>query len=258
VNAAHRSLAAPRLRVWWQGFWAWVATRRVLARARRLYEFAQGISAQGNALALQRAARLHRRALSLLEPGTRVRELDRFEARERVRRRLFDASLLGWLSHHAVPLAGALVMIALIVAALAGFVPSVHRRLFRPDVALGKHWVASSAQSGYAKEGTIDASTPVNAFFHTLDEPSPSITIDLRRVRRLREVVVRNRLDCCAEHALPLIIELSKDGTQWDRVAYRRALFDSFAVHFTVQPARYVRVRVDRQSMLHLSRISVY
>ena len=42
------------------------------------------------------------------------------------------------------------------------------------------------------------------------------------------------------------------------RVAYRRALFESFTAQFASQQARYVRLVVDRRSTLHLRRVAVY
>lgn len=137
-------------------------------------------------------------------------------------------------------------------------VPPIRHLLWHPDLAARKPWVASSALPGFPGAGSVsnDADDPV--MFHTVDEPSPSLTVDLTTTTVVRKVWVANRRDCCRERALPLAVEVGTDGRTWKRVAYRRSEFQSWTASFPPVLARYVRFRVDRQSMLHLRLVSVY
>jgi hypothetical protein len=82
--------------------------------------------------------------------------------------------------------------------------------------------------------------------------------LDLQTVENVSAVRVDNRLNCCRERAVPLIMELSVDGVHWKRVAYQRAVFASFTASFPKTKARYVRLRVDRRSAFHLLRVAVF
>ena len=94
--------------------------------------------------------------------------------------------------------------------------------------------------------------------FHTHDELTPWVSVDLGQVYDVHAVYVENRANCCRERAVPLRIELSVDNKSFWRVAYRRALFERFTARFAKTKARYVRLVVDRRSTLHLRRIAVY
>jgi hypothetical protein len=84
------------------------------------------------------------------------------------------------------------------------------------------------------------------------------VQLDLGRTQSVHAVRVENRTNCCRERALPLVIELSVDAKSWKRVGYRRIMFDTYTQSFASENARYVRLRVDRRTTLHLRRISVY
>ena len=74
----------------------------------------------------------------------------------------------------------------------------------------------------------------------------------------MRRVEVENRRDSYADRALPLAIEVSMDASAWKRVAYRRVEFRNWDASFNPTEARFVRLRVDRFSYLHLARIAVH
>jgi hypothetical protein len=65
-------------------------------------------------------------------------------------------------------------------------------------------------------------------------------------------VRVTNRQDCCGERAIPLLVEVSTDRQRWTTVARREDAFGTWRAQFGKQTARWVRLRVDRRSYLHL------
>ena len=89
--------------------------------------------------------------------------------------------------------------------------------------------------------------------FHTELEFRPWAEWDLGAPTKLHEVVVSNRSDCCDERALPLVVEVSDDRTRWTEVARRTEAFGAnMQIPFNEIEARYLRLRVDRESFLHL------
>ena len=104
----------------------------------------------------------------------------------------------------------------------------------------------------------MSGDAPIDGRFHTTEEDNPWVRLDLGAVQRVHAVRVENRTNCCRDRALPLAVELSIDAKTWTLVGYRRLLFDTFTQQFPSRDARYVRLRVDRRSLLHLRKVSVY
>jgi hypothetical protein len=104
----------------------------------------------------------------------------------------------------------------------------------------------------------MQGEAPLDGRFHTNDEASPWVIVDLGAVYDVHAVQVENRVNCCRERAVPMRVELSVDKQRFWRVAYRRALFERFTAQFATRKARYVRLTVDRRSTLHLRRVAVY
>jgi F5/8 type C domain len=126
------------------------------------------------------------------------------------------------------------------------------------DVAAGKAWVASSGYEwGFARSGTTDKFGADDLMFHTGTEQNPWLVVDLGALERVRRVVLENRQTCCQERAIPLIVELSADGINWHKVAYRKEPFNRWEARFRRQRARFVRLRVPRVTALHLRRVQV-
>ena len=94
-------------------------------------------------------------------------------------------------------------------------------------------------------------------FFHTQSSNNPNVEIDLGDEHVIRGVLVENRADCCQERALPLNVEVWKDGA-WQLIAQRRTAFTTWA--YDVEPVRARRIRFLRPSVsfFHLKRISVF
>jgi len=240
------------------GTWSLRVAGRVL-RARRLYRWGQGVAALGGSTAAARAARLYRRGLRVLgapvapaPAATSGADAARLLAREQLRAELARHGLRALAARH--PRAAAL-LVGLCALLGAGFLAS---SWLAPDLAEGKGWSASSAWGPFPLAGAMIGDAPLDGRFHTNDEPYPWVVVDLGKVHDVHAVKVDNRVNCCRERAVPLRIELSLDNVTFVRVAYRRALFESFTARFATRKARYVRLIVDRRSTLHLRRVAVY
>jgi hypothetical protein len=97
-----------------------------------------------------------------------------------------------------------------------------------------------------------------NMGFHT-DRGGPQhVTIDLGAIKRIRSVVVYNRTDCCSAKAVPLRIEVSKDGRRYSEVAERSRDFEVWKATFSSTPARYVRLLSSSGDYFHLAEVEVY
>jgi len=125
-----------------------------------------------------------------------------------------------------------------------------------PDLAAGKPWRASSSLDECHPEQRWCAGSRTTIFFHTREDPAPWLEIDLQSVQRISRVEITNRTDF-GERALPLLVELSSDGAKYWPVARRATAFKQWDAKFSPHPARYVRLTVQRQSYLHLERVSV-
>ena len=82
--------------------------------------------------------------------------------------------------------------------------------------------------------------------------------MDLGSDAEISTVRIQNRRDCCSERAVPLVIELSHDGESWQQVSRREEPFDEWRASFEPKTARYVRMRVERRSVLHFEHVSVH
>ena len=125
------------------------------------------------------------------------------------------------------------------------------------NVSKKKPWRASSgANASMPLHGTLDP--PLGAyFFFTATEREPWIEIDLQRQTTIRSAVVRNRDDCCKERAVPLVLEISVDRKHWNALAEQRTPFAVWRPRFASTPARWVRLRVQAESSLHLHSVIV-
>jgi hypothetical protein len=147
--------------------------------------------------------------------------------------------------------------VALLVA--AGTVPLLTGHPFSEDIAAGRPWVASSA---FADHGALAGKIPKNRkrphFFHTEEQDSPWLEIELARGSTVSGASIENRNDCCPWRAVPLVVEVSDDRTSWKEVARCTHTFDRCTVEFARQPARFLRLRVARKSILHLAAVRVF
>jgi hypothetical protein len=97
-----------------------------------------------------------------------------------------------------------------------------------------------------------------NLGFHT-DRGGPQhVTIDLGAKKEIRSVVVYNRTECCSNKAVPLRIEVSKNGRRYRRVAERSRDFEVWEATFSSTAARYVRLVSSSGDYFHLAEVEVY
>jgi hypothetical protein len=147
-------------------------------------------------------------------------------------------------------------LLLLVVSLFAGKL-GIENALRGPDLAFGKPWRASSQQFECHPKESECGGAATAIFFHTSEEDSPWFEVDLGGSQAIARVEVSNRDDCCLERAVPLLVEVSEDRQHWRAVARRGDSFREWEAKFAPVKARYVRLRVDRRSVLHLARVSV-
>jgi F5/8 type C domain-containing protein len=128
----------------------------------------------------------------------------------------------------------------------------------KPNLAAGKPWRASSTWAVCKPEIRTCGVLRSGIFFHTLEDPQPWVEFDLSTPTSFSEVYVRNRTDSVPDRAIPLVIEVSDDAKTWRPVARRDDSFRTWTASFPSVTARYVRLRVDRRSYLHLEAVEIH
>jgi hypothetical protein len=127
----------------------------------------------------------------------------------------------------------------------------------RANLAAGKPWKTSSAHEQGCISPAQRCDQVTGYFFHTREESSPWIEVDLSSEQLISRVQVHNRADCCTERAVPLVVEVSTDHTHWQEVQRRTQPFTKWKASFPATSARWIRFRVPRRSYLHLSEVRV-
>lgn len=235
----------------------WLCRRQAF----RYYDCGRAIElAAGDPSGAVRAARIYGRGLRVLRTAYALRvSADGLSARDRLDWALAVSGpwprfwswsrRRRWLSVGAAT--ATLIFAAAVVFALV--------RVARPkNLAAGQPWRASSSDAGFPGEGHLaDAAAPV-AFMHTGEEDHPSVVIDLQRPLAISRVEVHNRVDCCADRAVPLVIEGSSDGQLWTTMARRVSVFSVWRAAVPEQSVRFVRVRLDQRGILHLRAIRLF
>ncbi len=133
------------------------------------------------------------------------------------------------------------------------------RREEARDVARGKPWVASSRYpEGHCVSPAQDCESSPMFFFATTDEQNPWVEFDLGKKEKLTGFRVDNRVECCPERAVPLVLEVSNDHTTWKEVARRNNEFRKWRGSLPGVEARWVRLRLARKDLLHLRRVRLF
>jgi hypothetical protein len=160
-----------------------------------------------------------------------------------------------WFRRILFATCGVLVLVAAALTARAARAALEARR----DLAARARWTTSSQHSvGGCVSPRQACSESPDYFFHTNQENDPWIVLDLGRVKQTSSIVVRNRLDCCAERAVPLVVELSPDNEHWTIVANRGTVFDTWRASYAKTRARYVKLHVPKpDAILHLKSVRV-
>jgi hypothetical protein len=110
--------------------------------------------------------------------------------------------------------------------------------------------------------GAVDGEKNGRFGFHTQDVDSPELTIDLEKPRDIVKIKVFGRGDCCFDQSVPMVVEVSRDGTSFRRLAERTSPFSESEPWIVetgaVDNARFVRLRVEHHGVLVLSEVEVY
>jgi hypothetical protein len=132
------------------------------------------------------------------------------------------------------------------------------------DVSRGARWTVSSHWGDTPGSGVMPEHgfffSPPAYFFHTNPERMPWFSVDLGRERVVSGVEIRNRLGSCRARARALTVEISRDGSVFERVASHPPSEDEFAewkTTFGAVRARYVRIVGTPNEYLHLSDVRV-
>ena len=129
------------------------------------------------------------------------------------------------------------------------------------DVALNKPARSSSAAYDTSPWGAVDGDKMAPFGFHSQDEDSPWLSIDLEHRYSISSLKIFGRGDCCFDQSIPLALEISDDGNKYRKIAERTEPF-SQADPWVVEPgrvvARFVRLRAQRRSVLVLTEVEVY
>jgi hypothetical protein len=107
----------------------------------------------------------------------------------------------------------------------------------------------------------VDGEIGTSYGVHTNNENEPNVVIDLQDRYWIDTVKVYNRVDGWFDDCLPLVVELSQDGKQWDEIGRREEHFGTdppWIVSGRGKPASFVRIKVARNSYLALSEVEVF
>lgn len=118
-------------------------------------------------------------------------------------------------------------------------------------------WTASSAAFDLPISGTLDHRGQHDLLLHTAEEQDPWLVVDMLESRAVERIVVKNRLDCCQERGLPMVVELRAANGSYVEVARRSTPFDTWEIEIVAASARYLRLRVEQKTFLHLHAIEI-
>jgi hypothetical protein len=129
------------------------------------------------------------------------------------------------------------------------------------NLALHSRASSSSADFKTSAAGAIDGARYGQLGFHSRSEASPWLTLDLGAPQVLERIEAYGRGDCCFDQSVPLALELSDDGLNFETIATRELAFSQYQP-WVIRPrqhtARFVRLRTLRRSVLVLGEVEVY
>jgi hypothetical protein len=150
-------------------------------------------------------------------------------------------------------LVGVVVLAALAVIVMTAVSPE--------NIALHKRSTSSSAEFHTSPAGVVDGHAYEPLGFHSAEENSPWLRIDLGRPFDLTRVRVFGRHDCCFEQSIPLAVETSMDGDKFTVVATRTEAFDQidpWEINLDSPRARFLRVRHLGRGLLVLAEVQAF
>jgi hypothetical protein len=143
--------------------------------------------------------------------------------------------------------------VALIAVVLVVGFMGLKSLVLGPNLAADRPFRTSSSWSGCAGDvlcvGLLFCGDP--------SDSNPWIEFDLGLPKKVHRVDITNRGDCCQDRAIPLLVEVGNDRTNWSEVARQDKEFKSWTAKFAPRVARYVRLRVPRQTVFHLQEVAI-
>lgn len=147
--------------------------------------------------------------------------------------------------------------LALAIGLVGGGVFAVTRIARGPNLALRKPVTMSSSAEGYSPQQATDGITDVLGV-HSNNDNRPWLQVDLGSPTTIRTIVVHNRSDFGEDRGVPMVIEVSADGKAYTQVARRDAEFHIWTAKIAPTSARYVRLRVEKTTFLHINEVQVF
>jgi hypothetical protein len=129
---------------------------------------------------------------------------------------------------------------------------------YHKPVTMSSRWPnqpSGSGPEGLAPAGLTDGTKNGSFGICTREEVNPWAVVDLGRERAIGRIVVYNRDDCCQGH-LPVLLELSNDGTTFTEVGRRTEIFTEskpWTLKLSGKSGRYIRVRIEGPAVHVLS-----
>lgn len=167
---------------------------------------------------------------------------------------------------HLTSLLLALVASALLGCELDGEVPigdtSAAVGASPVNLALGMPAIQSSTRSAggdamRAVDGNTDGVFSSESVTHTETEYQPWWQVDLQRSQSVGDVVLFNRMDCCADRLSDFTLQVSNDGLDWQSFAYSGTAPAQLAIAVN-RTARFVRVQLNGSNPLSLAEVQVF
>jgi len=118
-------------------------------------------------------------------------------------------------------------------------------------------WFASSAWPGFPQFGKLSDKGPYDLIFHTNEQESPWVVVDLGKNRSVKDVRVINRADWGGDRGLPLKLELAGDDRHFTTLGTRSTRFDEWHVTFATRKAHYLRLQAAGVTILHFREIQI-
>jgi hypothetical protein len=133
---------------------------------------------------------------------------------------------------------------------LAGL--GVRRLALGPNLLADRPFRLSSSWSGCSEDAECQ-----RLLFHTDAEQDPWVDFDLGAPKTFHRLEVTNRTDCCSDRTVPLVAEISDDRATWKEIGRRDAEFTTWLLKFSPEKARYLRLRIARNSTFHLKAVTL-
>lgn len=133
-----------------------------------------------------------------------------------------------------------------------------HALFAAPNLAFHKHVTTSGVVAGHAERLVDGERDPLDLDIGVDANPEAWVDVDLGGTFAIERVVVTNRTDCSFDASLPLLLEVSLDGSAYTLVEQRRMHFTTWTIPMKGMRANHVRVRSKARAQLGLNELEVF